>query len=115
MSVDVGTLLAQAREALTVKHVFGEPIERDGLTIVPVAKLRGCGGGGAGEGPEATGKGWGLGYGLSAKASGVYEIKGGEVRFIPVVDVNRIILVAGVVAVAALLCGRPRAKLSLKT
>lgn len=35
----------------TVKAVFGDPIERDGITIIPVAKVRWGFGGGAGSGP----------------------------------------------------------------
>ena len=40
----------------SVRAVFGEPIERDGLTIIPVAKVRWGFGGGAG-GPVAVGPG----------------------------------------------------------
>ena len=41
----------------SVKAVFGEPIERDGLTIIPVAKVRWGFGGGAGAKPIAAGQG----------------------------------------------------------
>lgn len=40
----------------SVRSVFGEPIERDGFTIIPVAKVRWGFGGGAG-GPIAVGPG----------------------------------------------------------
>jgi uncharacterized spore protein YtfJ len=40
-----------------VKAVFGEPIERDGITVIPVAKVRWGFGGGAGSGPAAVGLG----------------------------------------------------------
>jgi uncharacterized spore protein YtfJ len=40
----------------TVKAVFGDPIERDGLTVIPVAKVRWGFGGGAG-GPFVPGSG----------------------------------------------------------
>src|SRR5689334_11010635 len=36
MAIDVDSLLAQARESMTVKRVFGDPIERDELTVIPV-------------------------------------------------------------------------------
>jgi uncharacterized spore protein YtfJ len=49
MSVDLNTLLAQARDSLTVKRVFGEPIERDGVTVIPVANVMGAFGGGGGD------------------------------------------------------------------
>jgi uncharacterized spore protein YtfJ len=41
----------------SVRAVFGEPIERDGHTIVPVAKVRWGFGAGAGRGPVAVGPG----------------------------------------------------------
>lgn len=41
----------------TVKAVFGDPIERDGITVIPVAKVRWGFGGGAGSGPIPVGPG----------------------------------------------------------
>lgn len=41
----------------SVRAVFGDPIERDGITIVPVARVRWGFGGGAGSGPVAVGPG----------------------------------------------------------
>lgn len=41
----------------SVRAVFGDPIERDGLTIIPVAKVRWGFGGGSGTGPIAVGPG----------------------------------------------------------
>ena len=41
----------------SVRAVFGDPIERNGLTIIPVAKVRWGFGGGAGSGPIAVGPG----------------------------------------------------------
>jgi uncharacterized spore protein YtfJ len=41
----------------TVKAVFGDPIERDGITVIPVAKVRYGFGGGSGSGPVAVGPG----------------------------------------------------------
>jgi uncharacterized spore protein YtfJ len=41
-------LVATARKALTVRRVFGDPYEVDGVTVIPAAVLRGgVGGGGA--------------------------------------------------------------------
>jgi len=42
---------------VSVKTVFGEPVERDGITVIPVAKVRWGFGGGAGRGPVAVGPG----------------------------------------------------------
>ena len=41
----------------SVRAVFGDPIERDGITVVPVARVRWGFGGGAGRGPIAMGAG----------------------------------------------------------
>ncbi len=107
----IGEILEQGTDAMKVKRVFGEPITQDGLTLIPVAKVRGIGGAGSGEGADAQGKGWGSGFGLTARALGVYVIKGDDVRFVPAVDVNRAMLIAGIVAVAAMaFLGRPLAR-----
>jgi uncharacterized spore protein YtfJ len=84
--------------------VFGEPISQDGLTVLPAAKISGGGGGGGGSGPSNEGKdaqGAGGGVGLSAKPLGVFVIKDGKVRWQPAVDVNKVIIGAQIVAVAA--------------
>jgi uncharacterized spore protein YtfJ len=99
-------LMQQARDAVTVKRVFGEPYERNGVTLIPAASLRGGAGGGKGEGgtgDSATGSGSGGGFGLTAKPAGVYIIEDGKVRWQPAVDVNRIVLGGQIVAVAGLL------------
>jgi uncharacterized spore protein YtfJ len=53
----------------SVRAVFGDPIERDGLTIIPVAKVRWGFGGGAG-GPIAMGPGSPAGSPFSDRAAG---------------------------------------------
>ena len=35
--MNVQDILAQARDTITVKRVFGDPYERDGMTIIPAA------------------------------------------------------------------------------
>ena len=69
--MDVTELLGQTRDALTVKRVFGESYEREGVTVIPVAAVRGGGGGGQGEGatPDGagTGSGSGGGFGITAR------------------------------------------------
>jgi uncharacterized spore protein YtfJ len=102
--MDAAQTIAQARDALTVKRVFGEPYEKNGVTVIPVAKVQGGAGGGGGEAPE--GKGGGSGFGVAARPAGVFVIKGDEVSFRPAVDVNRVILGAQAVAIVALLVFR---------
>jgi uncharacterized spore protein YtfJ len=104
--MDPNELMQQARDALSVKRVFGEPYERDGVTVIPAASIRGGAGGGRGEGatPDGSGSGSGSGggFGLTAKPAGVYAIEGNKVRWQPAVDVNRIILGGQVVAIVLL-------------
>ena len=108
--MDVNELMRQTRDALTVTRLFGDPVERDGVVVIPVAVVRGGGGGGHGEGPGpegvGTGSGSGGGFGIAAKPAGVYVIEGNRVGWRPAVDVNRIILGAQVVVIVALLVAR---------
>lgn len=53
--MDVHEMAAQARDAMTVKRVYGEPYEKDGVTIIPAAKVSGGGGAGGGEGGQGSG------------------------------------------------------------
>jgi uncharacterized spore protein YtfJ len=98
----VDELVKGHRDAITVKKVFGDPYEKDGITIIPAAKVLGGGGGGEGEAPDGqgAGKGTGSGFGIAAKPAGAYVIHADEVKWQPAVDVNRII--AGVFALGAL-------------
>lgn len=86
--------------------VFGAPIERDGMTVVPVAKVQG--GGGAGNAAPSQGQhvgesGGGAGVGVMAKPLGVYVIRGGKVSWQPALDLNKVILGGQVVLAVALL------------
>jgi uncharacterized spore protein YtfJ len=91
MSLD--ELLGTAREALSVRRVFGDPYERDGVTVIPAASVRGAGGGGGGK-DERGQEGDGGGFVLTARPAGAYVLKNGEVTWEPAVDVNRIVTVA---------------------
>ncbi|MGZ4617939.1 MAG: spore germination protein GerW family protein [Frankiaceae bacterium] len=94
-------LLNKARDAMTVQKVFGEPYDRDGVTVVPVAKI--SGGGGGGSGAQGEGSGSGAGFGLSATPAGMYVLKDDKVSWQPAVDVNRVVLGGQLVALVALL------------
>lgn len=123
-------IIKGTRDTYTVGRVFGDPIERDGVTIIPVATVAGGGGGGSGieaaphhdlelpEGAEggapktAPSEGSGGGFGGMAKPAGVYVIKDGDVSFQPTVDVNKLasgaFFLTGIVVVFALLTRRCR-------
>ena len=114
-----------ARDALTVRRVFGEPYEADGATVIPVARVVGGAGMGYGSGmgrdprsetggPNAEGTGGGGGFGVCAQPAGVFVIRGGEVIWKPALDLNLAIIggqvLGGVIAVAAACAARVRAK-----
>jgi uncharacterized spore protein YtfJ len=103
--MDIHEVLNHARDAMTVKRVFGDPYEKDGVTVIPVANVMGGAGGGGGSGagaPSDAGdaavadaapqSGYGIGYGMRATPAGVYVIKNGEVEWKPALDVNRVAL-----------------------
>jgi uncharacterized spore protein YtfJ len=103
----IDELLDRAREAMTGRLVYAEPYEKDGLTIIPAARV--VGGGGGGTGQDRTGRrGDGGGMGLVARPVGAFVIHDGEVRWVPAVDVNRLaVTIAGLVA-GGWLVGRRR-------
>jgi len=105
--MDATAVMQQVRDALTAKRVFGEPLERDGVTVIPAAAIRGGGGGGGGEtsddGAGGEGVSSGGGFGVAAKPAGVFVVDGDDVRWRPAVDVNRIILGGQIVGVVFLL------------
>jgi uncharacterized spore protein YtfJ len=77
-------LLAGVRDALTARTVYGDPVERDGVTVIPAAVVRGGGGGGG----DSEGNGGG-GFGLVGRPVGAYVIRGGEVTWKPAIDPAR--------------------------
>jgi uncharacterized spore protein YtfJ len=100
--VDLLEQIGKAEEAFTVRRVFGEPYEKDGVTVIPAARVQGAVGGGGGEAPDGKGGGTGTGFAMNTKPFGVFVMKDGEVTWRPAVDVNRVILGAQLVAIAAL-------------
>lgn len=101
--------IEQARDVTTVKRVFGEPIERDGITIIPAAAVRGGAGGGGGSDSEGAGGG-GTGFGIIARPAGAFVVRDGRAVWQPAVDVTRIILGAQAVLLAAILAWRSGAR-----
>lgn len=99
-------VLLEARDAITVKRVFGDPYEKDGITLIPAASIRSGMGGRAGASQTETGPGWGGAMGVNARPVGAYVIKNGSVTWQPAVDVNRIVFGGQVLAIVFLLALR---------
>lgn len=108
--MDVVRLAEVTNDVLIVRRVFGEAYECDGVTVIPCATVRGGAGGGGGKQGRADGKeedeGEGGGFVVLAKPAGVYVVSGGKVRWVPPVDVNRIVAGGQLVGLAAILLVR---------
>lgn len=102
----IDELLSEAKDAITVKRVYAEPYEKDGLTVIPAARVAGGGGGGSGSDKNGQ-EGEGGGFGVGARPAGAYVIKDGNVTWRPAVDPNKVVAVAGAVVIVYLLT-RPR-------
>ena len=102
----VADMVSSAKDVMTVRRVYADPIERDGLTVIPAAVVSGGAGGGTGH-DENGQEGEGGGFGVNSRPAGAYVIKGGHVSWRPAVDVNRIVTIVGAVAIAYLI-SRPR-------
>jgi uncharacterized spore protein YtfJ len=103
---EVRETIEQAKEAMTVRRVFGDPYEKNGVIMIPAARVQGGAGGGGGEGPGGEGSGRGSGFGVNAKPAGAFVIRGDDVQWRPAIDVNKVILGAQLIAVFALLLAR---------
>lgn len=101
----------EAKAAMRATAVFGEPFEKNGITIIPAARISGGAGGGGYEGQPQAG---GAGFGVSSHPVGAFVIKGGDVSWQPALDLNRVILMGQVVAIAALLTVRTIVKARAK-
>jgi uncharacterized spore protein YtfJ len=87
--------------------VYGTPIERDGVTVVPVAAARFGIGAGSGSDPSKGQEGEGGGAGGGVTAAGYVELKDGRSRFVPVVHPARMLALICATVLAALLIIRP--------
>jgi uncharacterized spore protein YtfJ len=114
--MDIQDLLMKASDNLSVRRAFGTAYEQDGVLIIPVALVAGGGGGGTGRtrhgdpaadpdaspgrspaepgaAPQDTSRvDTGGGFGGLVLPAGAYVVKGGEVRWVPAVDVTVVVL-----------------------
>lgn len=85
--------------------VFGEPVERDGITVIPVAQSMvgtGAAGGGQAEGSDA---GIGAGGGAMTRPLGYIEVTPGGAAFVPLkqpwADAKLVLAYATIVLIVA--------------
>jgi uncharacterized spore protein YtfJ len=74
------------------RRVYGEPYEKDGVTIIPAVAVRAGGGFGSGDSKGEAPGGVGGGGGAMARPVGAYVIRDGKVSWEPAIDVNRIVV-----------------------
>lgn len=106
--MNVTEVLDKARDAVSIKRVYAEPYENDGLTVIAAAAVTGAAGGGSGNDDRGQ-QGGGGGFGASARPAGAFVIKDGRLTWRPAIDVSRITTMVGLVAIAYLL-RRPRCR-----
>jgi uncharacterized spore protein YtfJ len=80
----VERIAAVIQTSANARQIFGDPVERDGATIIPVARVQwGFGGGALGHGIAERGGGGG---GARATAIGYIEVRDGASSFKPIYD-----------------------------
>jgi uncharacterized spore protein YtfJ len=79
------------RKLLSVRRVFGDPIEVQGATIIPAARVKGRAGGRAGDRRNRDDQGDVMGFKVHARPAGAFVVRDGNVSWQPAVDVNRIV------------------------
>jgi uncharacterized spore protein YtfJ len=100
--------------AASAQAVFGTPVEKDGVTVVPVARVRYGVGGGGGRGPgrgkgkgDDTGEGdqtgYGHGGGVQAGPVGFIELHDGRAAYTRIADPARPMAVALLIPLVAAL------------
>jgi uncharacterized spore protein YtfJ len=108
----------------TASAVFGDPVEKDGVTVVPVARVRYGVGGGFGRGGGRKKKreegdedqvGYGQGGGVQATPVGYIEITGGEAEYKRIIDPVRPLAVLMLFPLVGVLCFGLMAVISLQT
>jgi uncharacterized spore protein YtfJ len=96
--MDPQAVLQRVEEAMTARRVFGDPIQIEGVTVLPVATVGGGGGGGQ-KGERDSG----VGFGLGVQPAGVFVIRDGDAKWRPALNLNRVILGGQLVGLAAIL------------
>ena len=86
--------------------VYSPPVERDGITVIPVARIQMGFGAGGGDGTmtsaQNTGSGGGGGGGVSATPLGFIAVSHGHAEFHPIRHQMRVAECAPVIAAAGL-------------
>ena len=82
--MDVEEMVSRSQDTATVGRVYGKAHEKDGTTVIPVARVSARGGSGAARGGEHSGGG----FRADAEPVGAFVIRNGEVEWKPVFDLS---------------------------
>jgi uncharacterized spore protein YtfJ len=108
--MDIEALLAKVDADVRGGRSFGPVVEKDGCTLVPASWVISAGGAGGGQGgvPDSPEGGSGAGGGHVGVSwpVGAYVIRGGDVRWVSAIDLNRVgvailAIVAGLLKIRA--------------
>ncbi len=103
-----GRILERLQSLVSTTRVYGDPIDRDGTTIIPAFTVITGGGGGSGTDPRSSGSGEGGGAGVVGRPAGAYVIRAGKVSWKPAFSLNQALLViAGAVWLVSRRFNRP--------
>ncbi len=100
---DLQKRFADMQNKAGVRTVFGDPIQLDGRTVIPVAAVQYGFGMGGGTGPKKeegeAPAGGGGGGGIRIDPVAFAEVADGKIKVVPIINVGRLAVVAALVAV----------------
>ena len=97
----IGTMAEKLGAVARAATIFAEPVEQDGITVIPVAKARWGFGGGVGHRKDEDGAGGG--GGVQVTPVGFIEIKNGQAEFRPIRNAALPWMIAGGISIFFLL------------
>ncbi len=97
----IGTIAEKLGAVARGSTIFSEPVEREGITVIPVSRARWGFGGGVGHRKDENGAGGG--GGVDVKPVGFIEIKLGHAEFKPIRMVSAPLMILGGISALLLL------------
>lgn len=93
-------VLDQVRSTVEAKRVYADPVQEDGVTVVPAATVHGCSCGAAEE------EGTGGGFGIAGNPTGAWVVKEGKVSWKPAIDATKVLVLGELTAIVGLVAWR---------
>ncbi len=92
------------KRSFKTKRAFGQAYEFDGISVIPVARVKMAAGGGGESGDEnSEGKaGGGMGFAGGIRPIGFIRVKNGRATWVPIWDAQEKITLAGISLLGAL-------------